>query len=202
MATVEKNEATRRRFGHGDLSLSPMVIISVEDWRNPTAALDTLRQWAEREAADAIRWYLRDKATKRLAARILRALAIVLAVAGAVAPLLTAGTRVNGNWGYVLLGLAAGCLAFDHFFGLSSGWLRDMATAQALQRRLVAFRFAWVGANAEQALSSTYDANVKLRLGLIEDFVADLAGLVSAETGEWLAEFQSKVAKLPGGSAG
>jgi hypothetical protein len=197
MATMEK-----RRWGRGDLSLSPMIVLSVEDWRNPTAALDTLRQWAEQEAGDAITWYLRDKTTKRFAARTLRALAIVLAVAGAVAPLLTAGTGVNGNWGYVLLGLAAGCLAFDHFFGLSSGWLRDMSTAQALHRRLVAFRFAWVGANAEQALSSTYDANVRHRLTLVEDFVADLAGLVSAETGEWLAEFQTKVAKLPGGSAG
>jgi hypothetical protein len=197
MATMEK-----RRWGRGDLNLSPMIVLTVEDWRNPTSALDTLRQWAEKEAADAISWYLRDKATKRFAARTLRGLAIVLAVVGAVAPLLTAGTKVNGNWGYVLLGLAAGCLAFDHFFGLSSGWLRDMATAQALQRRLVAFRFAWVGANAEQALSSTYDANVKHRLALVEDFVADLAGLVSAETGEWLTEFQSKVAKLPGASAG
>jgi hypothetical protein len=191
MATVDK-----RRWGRGDLRMSPLMELSVEDWRNPTAALDSLRQWAEREAADAITWYLRDKSAKRVAARLLRALAIVLAVAGAVAPLLTAGTGINGNWGYVLLGLAAGCLAFDHFYGLSAGWRRDIATAQALQRRLVTFRFGWIGANAEQALSSTYDANVKHRLALIENFVADLAGLVSAETGEWLAEFETKVGRL------
>jgi hypothetical protein len=194
MATVDK-----RRWGRGDLRLSPLVDLAVEDWRNPTAALDSLRQWAEKEATDAVDWYLRDKSTKRIAARVLRALAIVLAVAGAVTPLLTAGTKVNGNWGYVLLGLAAGCLAFDHFYGLSSGWRRDVATAQALQRRFVAFRFAWIGANAEQALSSTYDANVKHRLALIEEFVADLAGLVATETGEWLAEFEAKVGKLSGG---
>jgi hypothetical protein len=188
----------RRRLLRGDLTPAPMVVLTVEDWRNPAAALDTLRRWAENEAGQAIEWYLRDKIAKRLGSRILRALAILLAVAGGVAPLLTAGSAGNTNWGYVLLALAAGCLAFDHFFGLSSGWMRDIATVQALQRRLAQFRFAWIEANAEQALSSTYAADVKQRLGLIERFAADLAQLVNTETGAWLTEFQTNMSKLDG----
>src|SRR5947209_2682494 len=81
---------------------------------------------------------------------------------------------------------AAACVAFDHFFGLSSGWMRDVGTVQALQRRLSEFRFAWITANAEHALSSSYSADVRQRLAVIERFVADLATLVSVETGEWL----------------
>jgi hypothetical protein len=36
----------------------------------------------------------------------------------------------------VLLALAAACIGFDRFFGISSGWMRSMTTAQALERRL------------------------------------------------------------------
>lgn len=183
----------RRRWRRGDLTPVPMPMLTVDDWRNPVVALDTLRRWAEQEAAEAVTWYLRDKTGKRLGSRVLRALAIVLAAAGAIAPLLAAGTASRTNWGYVLLALAAACVAFDHFFGLSSGWLRDVATAQALQRRLAQFRFAWVAANADQALRSAYSADVPRRLELVERFVADVADLVSGETGDWRVEFQANL---------
>src|SRR5690242_19760300 len=119
MATAQRETAPRRRWRRGDLTPAPMVGLTVEDWRNPAVALDRLRTWAEHEAETAITWYLKDKNVKRVGSRALRALAIVLAAAGGVAPLLAAGAARTTNWGYVLLALAAACVAFDHFFGLS-----------------------------------------------------------------------------------
>jgi hypothetical protein len=46
-------------------------------------------------------------------------------------------------WGYVLPALAAACIGFDRFFGISSGWMRSMTTAQALERRLEQLQHDW-----------------------------------------------------------
>jgi hypothetical protein len=173
-----------------------MPLISGEQWQRPADALDTLRVWAEDEATRAIDWYLRDKATKRAGSRLLRAAAIVLAVGGAIAPLLSAGQAATVTpWGYVLLAGAAGCAAFDHFFGLSASWMRDMATIRAVQGRLAAFRFDWAAATAEQALNlERLDA--QHRMELIRRFAADVTDLVNAETGNWMTEFQTNSGRL------
>src|SRR5256885_1816041 len=75
------------------------------------------------------------------------------------------GTAAAGGsgqgWGYVLLALAAGCKGFDHFFGLSSSWMRDIGVAHALRAELNAVRLEW--------------ATDVLR-----------AGRASARPGEWL----------------
>jgi hypothetical protein len=172
-----------------------MPLVSAEDWQRPAEALDRLRAWAEGEAGQAIEWYLRDKATKRFGSRVLRALAIAAAVAGGVAPLVTAGRAQVTPWGYVLLAVAAGCVAFDHFFGLSSSWMRDMNTVRALQSRLVDFRFEWVNATAEQTFNLEKPDALE-RLELIRHFAANVGDLINAETGEWLSEFQTNVGQL------
>jgi hypothetical protein len=178
--------------GRRDLRVEAMPVPGVDDWRDPEAALETLRVWAESNATDTIDWYMRDKAWKRVGSRLLRSGAILLAVIGGIAPLVGATTDRNANWGYIALALAAGCVAFDHFFGLSSGWMRDIATAHALGRRLGTFRFAWTAANAARA-SGEDEATTTSRLGLIEQFATDVAELVDAETLEWLTEFRANI---------
>lgn len=42
-------------------------------------------------------------------------------------------------------------MAFDHFFGLSSGWMRDVAALEALQGRLARFHMHWAKWQAAQA---------------------------------------------------
>ncbi len=188
MVTSEESE---RRRGHTDLRPRPMPAVTSEEWHRPGEVLERLRTWAEGQADEAIEWYLRDKAAKRRGSRTLRALAILLAVAGAVVPLVTVGRGgyVNG-WGYALLAAAAGCVAFDHFFGLSSGWRRDVAAIQALQARLADFRYTWLTATAEQALNLER-LDTRARLELIERFVADVRSVVNAETSAWLTEFEA-----------
>ncbi|MEU7904247.1 SLATT domain-containing protein [Actinoplanes sp. NPDC049118] len=175
-----------------DLRLGEMSVPSVDEWRDPAATLERLRAWAEANASEARDWYLRDKALKRVGSRTLRALAILFAVVGGVAPLLAATEGRSANWGYVMLALAAGCVAFDHFFGLSSGWMRDITTARALERRLGKFRFAWTAVNADAAFGA--DATtVKAGLELIEQFASDVADLIDGETAEWLTEFRANI---------
>ncbi|MFI7251326.1 SLATT domain-containing protein [Micromonospora chalcea] len=163
--------------------------------QQPEAVLDRLRGWAEGQAEDAVAWYLRDKAVRRRISRLLRGCAILLGIAGGVVPLVSAASAGSGaSWGYVLLAIAGGCLAFDHFFGLSSAWMRDIATAQALQRALIEFRLDWVAMQLGSA--ATEDAVIRRREELIRVLVLRTAELVEAETGEWLSEFRSNIGDL------
>jgi len=168
------------------------------DWAQPRQALTALRDWAVQRAVDAIEWYQRDELRKRTSSRLLRAVAIGLAVGGGVAPLLSGavGTGWQG-WGYVLLAAAAGCLAFDHFFGLATGWMRDRTTVHALRRRLGRFQFEWTAATRAQALGGAGKAvDDAARLELIRRFVEDVAEVIEAETGQWLTELQASVRDL------
>lgn len=166
--------------------------------QQPEAVLDRLREWAEGQAEDSIAWYLRDKAVRRMISRLLRGCAILLGVAGGVVPLVSAASAVSGaSWGYVLLAMAGGCLAFDHFFGLSSAWMRDIATAQALQRALTEFRLDWATTELGTVTAAREaDAVIRRREELIRVLVLRRVELVEAETGEWLSEFRSNIGDL------
>jgi hypothetical protein len=104
-------------------------------------------------------------------------------------------SRLRPEYGFVLLALAAACLGYDHFFGLSSGWMRDMITAQALQRRLEALRYDWAAECARSALTSRRQVEeVDRQLGLLREFSEDIVALTSSETSEWISEFQTSLA--------
>ncbi len=169
-----------------------------EDWRDPAQALAVLYRHAEGTAIEAIDWYLSDKRYKKLCSRLLRALAIALVAAGGVVPLVSAAQPGGGGagWGYVLLALAAACVGFDRFFGLSSGWMRDVTAAQAVQQRLERFQFDWTTACAQAAPAPVAPEEVLERLDLLRAFSEDVRDLVRGETGEWVAEFQSTLAQF------
>jgi hypothetical protein len=162
--------------------------------------LRELRAWAEREAEDAIEWYLHDKRLKRRGSRVISALTILLAVAGTLVPLASviSGGPPQG-WGYVLLALAAGFKGFDHFFGLSSGWMRDITAAHALRAELNDFRMSWA---AEQLRTSDSTdapldpAALERRLALLTSLVEAVRRQVEAETAEWLTEFRATAQQL------
>ncbi|WFE31338.1 SLATT domain-containing protein [Micromonospora sp. WMMD975] len=167
----------------------------------PEVLLDQLREWAEGHAEDSIAWYLRDKAVRRKISRVLRGCAILLAVAGGMVPLVSAARSASdGSWGYVLLAVAGGCLAFDHFFGLSSAWMRDITAAQAIQRAVTEFRLDWAASalpGADPAGSGAASSGMlRHREALIRSLVMRTADLVEAETGEWLSEFRSNIGDL------
>jgi hypothetical protein len=198
--TENGSEPKRRSWARGDLR--PVTRPPLQARWHDAQALEQLRDWAQARAEETIHWYLRDKQPKRWASRLLRGGAVLFAVTGGVLPLLTAtATGINPSLGYVFLALAAGCVAFDHFFGLSAGWIRDIVALQSLQGSLTRFHLDWARWQAACAAgtgstdSITADS-VVAGLELIGGLIDDLTRVTEAETAQWVSEFSSSVAAL------
>lgn len=181
-----KNDLTPRQF----------PLIQADQWNEPEAVLAELYEDAQGRAIEIHNWYLADRIGKKNASRALRILAILLASAGGLIPLanVTTGQAASG-WGYILLAGAGVCFGFDRLLGLSAGWMRDMTTAQRIHRRLQGFQFDWVGLEAARAANGG-DIDTVPYLQLLRDFAADLSGIITEETNEWIAEFQSGLLSL------
>lgn len=195
----------RPRRSPRDLELRPFPQISADSPAAQREALAQLRAWAEQGAEDAMDWYLRDKRRKRVGSRLLQGLAIGFAVAGTAVPLGTAAAGGSGQgWGYVLLAAAAGCKAFDHFFGLSSTWMRDIAVAHALRGELNAVRLEWAtdvlragpAAVAADPGRPLEPAELERQLALIDRLVSAVRLHVESETADWQAEFSASTRQL------
>lgn len=168
------------------------------DGEDTRSRLTELYEWAERFASDTIGWYLDEKAEKSRWSRRLRALAAVFATLGGIVPLtaLTVGHPALGNWGFVLLGLAAGCVAYDRYFGYSSAWLRYVSAAMSLRAQLTDFQLSWTRematlGNRHLSASETYRL-----IELARAFVAHVNGVVQDETQSWLVEFHTRLIEL------
>lgn len=165
-------------------------------WKEPAERLDELYRQAEERAARTARWYLADRSRKRRAARLLRAGAALGVAAGVTLPLveLAGAGAGTARWGYLALLGAALCLGCDRWFGCTAGWMRDVATAQAVQRRLEALQYEWAAESVREALGpaeGTACSAAERRLALLRRFHEDLSELVRAETTEWMVEFRS-----------
>ncbi|MEU4406823.1 SLATT domain-containing protein [Streptosporangium sp. NPDC023963] len=186
----------RRTSRQPDLGVRSFPLVSAEEWRAPEEVLRRMYLEAEERAIEAYTWYMRDRVRKRASSKVLRGAAIVLAAAGGLQPLASAAGAGGGlGWGYVLLASAGVCVAFDHFLGLSSRWMRDMVCAQEIQSRLHDFQLDWAVLNARDALDQG-PIPVEEYLELLRTFIIDLSAIMTRETGEWVTEFQSGLAQL------
>ncbi len=187
---------TRRRT---DLSARQFPL---GDWGEPAERLEELYRWSEERAVEAIDWYRRDRLWKRRWARLLRFGAAAFGAVGMTAPLvaLTGLADRAAEWGYVSLALSAVCLGADRAFGLTSGWMRDVSTAQALQRRLEAFQFDWASECVREVLGPTEGTAGEAAercLGVLRRFCEDVSELVRSETSDWMLEFRATMTQLP-----
>jgi hypothetical protein len=149
----------------------------------------------ESEIIDAMRWYIVDKNKQSRWSRALRAVALLLAGAGAIAPLLTIATagRLPGEWGYLALGGAAVTVSFDRFFGYSTAWSRDILASFALQRVLAELQFDWL----EVAQGDLQDADhVRTALRVLRGHSLSLRTIIELETSGWATEFHGNLASL------
>ncbi|MEU8825926.1 SLATT domain-containing protein [Streptomyces sp. NPDC048636] len=171
------------------------------DWGEPAERLDEVYQWVEEGALRVAEWYLAERLWKRRTAQGLRVGAAAGAVVGAALPLLDL-TRVldrGAGWGAFALLLAVACVGADRFFGLTSGWMRDMATAQAVQRRLEALQFDWASESVREVLGpteGTASEAVERCLTVLRRFCEDMSELVRTETSGWMVDFGSGSAPL------
>ncbi|MCX5236127.1 SLATT domain-containing protein [Streptomyces prunicolor] len=166
------------------------------DWGEPTARLDELYRWVERGALETADRYLTERVWKRRGARVLRAGAALGAVTGVALPLLDLAGVAGGlaSWGYLALLLGVACVAGDRFFGMTSGWMRDVATAQAVQRRLQALQFDWASEGVREFLGpaeGTASEAADRCLGVLRRFSEDVTELVRVETADWMVEFRT-----------
>lgn len=199
--TAERDRVPSRR---SDLSARQFPL---GDWAEPAERLEELYRWSEERAIEAIDWYLRDRRWKRRMARALRLLSALFAVSGTVLPLVDLAGRWHGatRWGYVALLLAAAALGADRVFGLTSGWMRDVSTAQAMQRRLEALQFDWASECVREVLGPTEGTASEAAercLGVLRRFCEDVSDMVRAETSEWMLEFRAAMTQLPTQAAG
>ncbi|GAA4797137.1 SLATT domain-containing protein [Streptomyces ziwulingensis] len=171
------------------------------DWGLPAERLDELYRWVERGALETADWYLADRLWKRRGARLLRSGAVAGAVTGAALPLLDMAGVVGGGaaWGYLALLLGVACVAGDRYFGVTSGWMRDVATAQAVQRRLQALQFDWASESVREVLGpaeGTAGEAAERCLLVLRRFSEEVTELVRAETADWMVEFRTGPAPL------
>ncbi|WP_105973070.1 SLATT domain-containing protein [Streptomyces geranii] len=188
----------------GDLAGRPFPL---GDWGEPAPRLDELYRWVEQGALETAAWYLTDRVWKRRGARVLRTGAALGAVAGAALPLLDLTGVLGGvaPWGYLALLLAVACVGADRYFGVTSGWIRDVATAQAVQRRLQVLQFEWASESVREVLGPTEGTASEAAdrcLGVLRRFSEDVTELVRAETADWMVEFRSGGVPLGMQSAG
>ncbi|PJM95643.1 SLATT domain-containing protein [Streptomyces sp. CB01373] len=176
----------------GDLTGRPFPL---GDWGEPAQRLDELYRWVERGALQTVAWYLGERMWKRRGARALRVGAAAGAVTGAALPLLDLTGAAGGAapWGYVALLLCVACVGIDRYFGVTAGWMRDVATAQAVQRRLQALQFDWASENVREVLGpaeGTAGEAAERCLGVLRRFSEDVTELVRTETADWMVEFR------------
>ncbi|MFG1811783.1 SLATT domain-containing protein [Streptomyces sp. NPDC049040] len=207
---ADRAGGARRGRRRGDLQPQPFPDVSAASAADPAVQRETLarlRTWAEQDAEAAIDWYLHDKRLKRVASRTLQGLAISFAVAGTAVPLGTAAYGGSGQgWGYVLLAVAAGCKGFDHFFGVSAAWMRDVVVAHALRTELNAVRLEWAadvlraGPGLDTPGRLLEPAEVERQLALVQRLADAVRGHVDGETAQWQAAFSASTSQLQGQS--
>ena len=165
-------------------------------------SINALYRYAEAMADESIRWYWKAKRTNALWSRLLRVIAIGFAALGGLAPIIssldwfTQSSHLVGQLGYVSLGLAAACVGFDKFFGLSSGWMRYVLTAMIQQEALSAFRLDWAILSAQLGEKTLNIDGVKPMIQRVKDFVQQIDQSVEQETEAWAAEFQTNLANI------
>ncbi|MQY14168.1 hypothetical protein SRB5_43300 [Streptomyces sp. RB5] len=171
------------------------------DWGEPVQRLDEVYAWVEDRALRTVAWYLGDRRRKRRTARVLRVAAGAAGALGAVLPLVdgAGGWPDAAPWGFVALLVAAGCLAVDRYYGFTAGWMRDVATAQAVQRRLEALQFDWATENIREVLGPSQGTAAEAAdrsLAVLRRFTEDVTELVRAETADWMLAFRAGPAPL------
>ncbi|MGI5349851.1 SLATT domain-containing protein [Streptomyces sp. CA-250714] len=169
------------------------------DWNEPAERLEELYQWVEQEAMRLVEWYLADRVRKRRWARWLRGGVVAGAAVGALVPLADlAGVALaqghSGYVGYVALLFAAVCALADRWLGLTSGWMRDVAAALAVHRRLEMLRYEWAAENVREVLGPAEGSAgeaAERALAVLRRFSEDVNETVRAETVDWMVSFRT-----------
>jgi SMODS and SLOG-associating 2TM effector domain 2 len=174
-------------------------------------SLNILRERAESEAEKATKWYYEKKKSKNWWSRWLRGWAITFTVFAGLVPILGASGVFSfrtdpsharllelqfNQFGYIFIGLAAGCIAYDRFFGFSTNWMRYIGAAMRIETARIRFRFEWERLSATGKSGDPEDGKVRDMLETIERFMITIREAIEFETGAWISEFQTNLSQL------
>ena len=96
---------------------------------------------------------------------------------------------------YIFLGLAAGCVGVDKFFGFSTAWMRMVTTAMAMQKDLAEFEMEWARLNSQVA-GNPSDTQIQNLLDALQDFLLTVHARLQEETKAWVDEFETNLSRL------
>jgi hypothetical protein len=150
-----------------------------------------------RVAQTYISWYRRKKDGKKRFSLLLRIAALGLLGAGGIAPLLglIGPTKLSG-FGYPLLAAGGGIFLLDNMLGISTSWMRFMATAVKLEAALDEFRVKWASIELLNGQFSDSSKIVEPLTELASEFTSTIHKLVDEETRGWITEFSSSSNEL------
>jgi SMODS and SLOG-associating 2TM effector domain 2 len=192
----------------------------VWDASDPLGALARLYAATIKRASQQIDWYKVKVRPKRLGSQVCRFLAIVLLGLAALIPLLKAAgigqsestlpaqgapqtqplgpntMRIAFELGYVFAAVAAGIIAFDKYFGLSTGWIRYIQTELALEGALDELHYDWVALLAKIQGQNPTPEQAQTMIQRLRSFIVLVNGQTQKETEGWVMEFQANLADL------
>ena len=184
-----------------DIQNAPWPLLS---WapEERTASLERLAAHVSAEGESAIRWYIAEKRPKRVWARLLRGLGLLLVLLAAVIPLLAelgpdiGGRQLSPAWASMALVLAAGCVGFDRFFGFSSAWMRFITTELRIRQVLRGFELDWERRRVGWQ-DQLPDATATLAaLQACRECIVAVDTLVLEETERWVQEFSAAIEEI------
>lgn len=161
------------------------------DWSDPDGSLEFIYRHAVAHARDAENWYTRKRRPKKIGGQLLRVVSIALAGLAGLLPILAEIYTDDGKpviapgWASVALVLAATLVAFDRYFGLSTGWTRFMASELEIATLRHDFQFRW-----QEAIAAAGAVNSVRMVELAHGFVVAVDEAVMRETGAWASDFR------------
>ena len=168
-------------------------------------SLVELRRYVESEAQRQIDWYYAKKTRKARVSIVLRFSAILLFVLGGLVPIIKATLPADviaklpldfGQAGYLLIGVAAGCVGLDRFFGYSTGWIRYITTGMSIEKSLEEYRMEWARNIAKLRGAPPNEDQLDQLIQICQSFSLAIKSQVEQETKAWVAEFQSNLTQL------
>jgi hypothetical protein len=167
-----------------------------------TTSLELLYQFVNNECDRATGWYLVKKKTMKILGYIFRVGSILALALAGVIPILGEIFEkgdvpgLSPAWSTLFLAIAGVFLSLDRFGGYTSGWIRYIRTAMALNRLQANFRIDWESQRLLLQGGQTDSATVSQAIQKCQDFLAQVNSIVGAETDEWAKDFQKVLAEL------
>ena len=87
-------------------------------------------------------------------------------------------------------------MGLDRFFGYSTGWIRYVTTAMALEKSLEEFRLEWTRNMAKMRGAAPTPEQLEMLIQTSETFSLAIKSQVEQETKAWVVEFQTNLSQL------